>query len=141
MLLYLAVPLPNLPDVSAIHSTTFTTMHIDETVSTTCSARRSSTDTLASITADERRSFVSSYTNGKAVVSADMQDTCNALAARKVHHIVYRFTIVSLLVLVNCIIVLSWTWAYNISHPILICCVTTYYRILCVRILFYSINH
>lgn len=48
-------PLPNLNDVSAIHSTTMTT-HIDETMFSTRSDRRSSTDSLASFAVKERRS-------------------------------------------------------------------------------------
>lgn len=50
----IVVPLPNLPDISAIHSTTLTTTHIDETMSTT---RRSSTESqFTTMTTGSRRS-------------------------------------------------------------------------------------
>lgn len=45
---------PNLPDISAIHSTTLSSVtHIDETMSTTTKSRHSSTDTPADLPASD----------------------------------------------------------------------------------------
>lgn len=84
---FISAPLPHLPDVSAIHSTTMTT-HIDETMSSFGGGRRSSTDTLASFTANKRRSsdIDSTTINSSRRNNSDNTDSqqCEALLNCKV---------------------------------------------------------